>query len=396
MSSAGVDADPPAPRRDTVFNVSATALYSLALSTIAVAFPLFALQSGYDAAMVGAIVAASAITQILARSAMGPLMRHIADKHLIAASAVLLAVSSGLFLVSAELWLIVVAQLIQGVSRALFWTANQTHAVRAHESAVRGLAMNNFWNGAGSLCGPLLCGLLLAFAPIQAPIAASALAAALTVVPSALLVRFRPFVRVDHGGDGHRIPRPVWARRELLPASLMSTAAGVWRGLLNSLVPVVLVHAGHDEATTSLLIGCANAAVLFASPIARRVQDRGIVFATLAGVGPIAIGLAATGLAPQLAPLVAVALFVSGLGGGLAQTLGPSAATGAVHAEERGQAIASIGTFRAVALFVTPLAVAGLVLVIPAAATLVVVAVAASMPAVALAPRRRPDGAPPE
>src|SRR5690606_30021704 len=123
--------------------------------------------------------------------------------------------SSGMLLLSSALWVLVASQLIQGVSRALFWTANQTHAVRAHDSAVRGMALNNLWNGAGGLAGPLLCGFILTVAPIEAAIAMCTATAPLVLVPSLLLVRFRPCQRLPQE-EGMR-PRPMWTRGELVP-----------------------------------------------------------------------------------------------------------------------------------------------------------------------------------
>lgn len=63
--------------------------------------------------------------------------------------------------------------------------------------------------------------------------------------------------------------------------------------------------------------------------------------------------------------LVGLALAVSGLGAGALQTVGPAVATDAVHPEERGEAIAATGAFRAAALFVAPLGAAAVVLVAP-------------------------------
>jgi hypothetical protein len=68
--------------------------------------------------------------------------------------------------------------------------------------------------------------------------------------------------------------------------------------------------------------------------------------------------------------------------------LGLAVASDAVHPEERGEAIAVSGTFRAGALFAAPLAVAGLVVVLPLAPAVALVGAAMTVPAVAL--RRRP------
>ncbi|HCA87614.1 MAG TPA: MFS transporter, partial [Streptomyces sp.] len=85
--------------------------------------------------------------------------------------------------------------------------------------------------------------------------------------------------------------------------------------------------------------------------------------------------------------LSAVVLAVSGLAAGALQVLGPAIAAESVHPEERGEAIAASGTFRAAALFTAPLAVAGLVVVLPLAPAVALVGAAMTVPAIAL--RRR-------
>jgi hypothetical protein len=61
-----------------------------------------------------------------------------------------------------------------------------------------------------------------------------------------------------------------------------------------------------------------------------------------------------------------------------------------VHPEERGEAIAASGTFRAMSMFGTPLAVAGLISVVPLAPAVAAVGVALGLPAVVLRHHARP------
>jgi hypothetical protein len=86
-------------------------------------------------------------------------------------------------------------------------------------------------------------------------------------------------------------------------------------------------------------------------------------------------------------------LFISGVGAGILQTLGPALATEAVGLEERGRAIASVGTFRAISLLVTPMGIGALIFLVPSAAVATaIVAVAVGIPAMATrgGTRRKP------
>lgn len=78
---------------------------------------------------------------------------------------------------------------------------------------------------------------------------------------------------------------------------------------------------------------------------------------------------------------VAVALAISGIGAGVLQTVGPAIAAEKVHPEERGDALALTGTFRATALFLSPLAMAGLVTLAPVTAALLAAGLLITAPA---------------
>ncbi len=131
-------------------------------------------------------------------------------------------------------------------------------------------------------------------------------------------------------------------------------SAGAWRGLLSSYVPVALDAARQPASTIGVLVSVANGASVVGSAVVARAcyrrMVRAFVFATLAtGVATGLVALAAD------APWAAAALLaVSGLGAGALQTVGPAIAADSVHREERGEAIAAAGTFRAAALFAAP------------------------------------------
>jgi hypothetical protein len=92
----------------------------------------------------------------------------------------------------------------------------------------------------------------------------------------------------------------------------------------------------------------------------------------------------------SMALAAAAALAVSGLGAGILQTVGPAIAADEVAAEERGDALALTGTYRAAALFLAPIGMAGLLLFIPLTASLIAAGLLITAPAaVPWRPRRR-------
>jgi MFS family permease len=353
-------------RRDTVATSAGATVYSLSLGAASVALPLQALDAGYTGVQVGVLVALSAVTQMLGRIGMGSWMNRFADWTFVIAATALLAASSGLAALSTAVVPFVLAHLLQGFSRAFFWTGTQTHAVRGDRPAVRGMAIVNLSSATGLLLGPLLAGWIGEIS-LQMALAASAGLAVVGLVPAALLDRLPPF-SPPKGSSQKRI----WQRPGVDAGCWAGVSAGAWRGLIGSYVPVALDAARTPTGLIGVLVSIANAAQLVGSAavtrLGRRRLTQSLVFGAVAAGGGVGIVGFVAG-----SPVVAgVALAVSGLGAGLLQTAGPAVAVDSVHPEERGAAMAASGTFRAAALLASPLAAAGLVAVAPVSVALAI------------------------
>jgi hypothetical protein len=84
----------------------------------------------------------------------------------------------------------------------------------------------------------------------------------------------------------------------------------------------------------------------------------------------------------------AVAMALGGLGSGLLMSLGPALATMSVRPEERGEAIAVAGTFRAVALMITPGAAAAAIGIVTLPVGMVVAGLVIGIPPIVAGLRR--------
>ena len=370
------------PSRDAAASNISAAVFSFALGIATVAVPLLALRAGYSAAQIGAVTAVSAVAQMATRMVLGPAMRRWPDWTLISAAGFFLAASSGLMALSAAVVPLVVANLLQGAARGCFWTGTQTHVVRGPGTAVGALATTNFVGNLGLLAGPAVAGLLSERTPVLA-LAVATGAALLGTIPTFLLDRLPPF-----SPPADRPRGQIWRRPGVSVGCWAGVTAGSWRGLLSSFIPVALESARHSSSTIGMLVTIANAAALAGGSVVARVRARGTRWAFVLGTLAAGIGTAlAVALADDVV-LVAAVLVLSGLGAGALQTVGPAIATDSVHPEERGEAIAAAGTFRAAALFVAPLAVSGLVGFIALAPAMALVGAAMTVPALALRTRR--------
>ncbi|MFC0106155.1 hypothetical protein [Kibdelosporangium aridum] len=236
--------------------------------------------------------------------------------------------------------------------------------MRSDRRPVGALAAINFVSSFGLLVGPVLAGVLIETSA-QLALVVGTVVACVAMVPALLLDRLPPFAP-----PAERPPGGIWRRPGVDVGCWAGVSAGAWRGLLSSFVPVALDSAGQSASTVGALVTVANGSALVGAAIVGRVTGpwigRSFVLGTIAAGGGIGLVVPAA----ELWLLAAVLLGISGLGAGALQTIGPAIATVAVHPEERGEAIAAAGTFRAAALFGGPLAVSGVVLALPLTAAM--------------------------
>ena len=358
-------------------NAASSMLFSVALGIGFVAIPLLALEENYDAAQIGLLIALAAVSQMIARSFMGMLLRRAPDKVFVIVSCLLVAASCGVLVLWTSLAAFVLSQLAQGVARAFFWTGIQTHAVRVARTPVGGLAAMNIAGGLGALIGPVIAGLASEFST-QLALDMGVAAGVLTLIPAAVLVKL-PTFETRHKGQGM-----LWRRPGVSATCWTAVGTGAWRGVLNSYVPVALALVAQPASTIGILVAIANAATLVGSAISGWVRRAGINGSLLIGTLATGLGTAVIGILAGFTVAIALALIVSGIGAGILQTVGPAVATELVHPEERGDIIASVGLFRAAALFAAPAGMAGIVLVAPISAAFVVAGALVMLPIVSL------------
>jgi MFS family permease len=372
--------------RDVAASTTTAIIHAFALGVATVALPLLALQAGYSAAEIGALTAVSAVAQVVSRASMGRLMKRVPEWTLISASGLFLAISCGVVALSAALVPFVVAQLFQGLARAFFWTATTAHLVRGEGRPAPRLAVVNFASAIGSLTGPVVSGLLSERTPVLALTVASGIAV-VAMIPTFWLDRLPPFAPPPKEERPHG---RMWRRPGVNVGCAAAAAAGGWQSVLSSYVPVALVAAGQSAATIGALVAVANGAMLVAAGIAGRVRSRWQSSAVVAAILVAGTAVALTAVSASVVPLAALVLAAGGYSAGTLQVLGSAVVAESVHPEERGEAIATSGTFRAAAMFGTPLAVAGLISVLPLAGAVAVAGVALGVPAVLLRGHARP------
>lgn len=372
------------------------AAFSLGLGIATVAVPLLALGAGYDAAAVGLLVAVSATCQFATRLALPWLLGRFPDRTLIVLASLAMTASFALLVVSTAVPVFIVAQLLQGSGRAVFWTSSQTHAVRGGGSPVRRLVDMNTAGYVGTLAGPAIGGTLAALDPALA-LTAAAVGTAVSALLAVVLAALPPYDRRGTAGAWHLL----W-RGGVDVACWASVVGGGWWSMLGSYVPVIGVTVGLGPAGIGWLITASEAAGLVGTVALRRVSATSIQpvvrLAALSTAGALAaLALSAVASGPWVVAAFALALAVGGVANGASTSLAPALANLAAGAEEQGDALALSGTFRAGALLAAPASVSLLLAVLTVPAAVLVVALVVAAPGLVLgrgggtAARPRPD-----
>lgn len=342
------------PQREARLAASAALVFSLAMGTQSVLLPLLALAVGYSKPDVGILTAMSAVAQLFTRILSASAMRRVSDKTLVILSGLVLAFSAFIVAWSAFVVVFIIAELVQGIARGLFWSSATTHVLRQKGPTVGLMATVNFLSSFGLFAGPTVAGIVAHFSLSIALVVAGTMAL-ITVVPAVLLSKEPPFER----GTKH-IKREIWAKSEVRLGSWAGLTAGSWRGILNSYVPVVLKSVGESYFVVGVLVSAANGASILGTGLMGLLKNRAPIKVFALGVSFAAIGTGLVGITATNIPISLIILILGGIGAGLLQTLGPVIAAGGVEAHQKGDAVALAGSFRAGALLGAPLLMAAL------------------------------------
>ncbi|MBX3030214.1 MAG: MFS transporter [Chloroflexi bacterium] len=363
--------------------------FSFSLGVGTLALPLLALAAGYDAAAVGMLTAFSAVAQFLFRLCLPWLLGRYPDRAIIGVGCLAMGGSYALLLVDTSLLAFLLAQMLQGSSRALFWTASQTHVVRGSSNSVRPLAWLQALGSVGMLVAPAVAG-LVATQSLDLALVLGVVSGVVGGGLSLWMRRLTPFDRRTRSRGRH-----IWRRPGVDVACWSSFATAGWRSMLNSFVPVALTAAGLGPSMVGALLALANLAALAGSGMLIRITPTRSRELVEAAVVMSCVSLAIIPFVAGEAVAVGILMAVGGAGSGILTTLGPSLANDAVAPNERGDAIAATGTFRAAALLATPAGVAGALSIVTLPVALVVASVALAAPVVASGIRARqvvPEG----
>ena len=354
--------------RDTAWGSATALLFSFTLGVASLLLPVMAVDAGHNLVTVAALYGASSLIQVVLRPLLGVAVRYVSTKTLVQVGSAAQAVSLVVVLTSVSLVALAAAWALQGIARSAFWTGIDTHGARSALGASRALGHLHAWAGIGQLLGPIIAG-VVSERSVATTVVIGVVVAMLCAATGAMLHSHDCPAR-----DALKAARRVWGSPGIGSSFSAGFSAGSWRGLMDSVIPVLLREAGQSFSAIGLAISLANGLSIPGSAIVTRLRStRPLRIAFV--LSTLGTGLAVATVAIPMAPpaLVYAALSLGGLGSGVLQTLGPVLAAVAVDQSRTGEAIALQGMFRTFSLLSVPALASSLAAVLPVTAALAVV-----------------------
>ncbi|HMK46437.1 MAG TPA: MFS transporter [Methanocella sp.] len=262
-------------RKNVIFLLVASAmLIDMMMYTLVIPIlPAYSLTIGADEMVIGVIFGAFSIALLLSSIPLGILSDRVGRKPLMVTGMFLLAVTNLVFVLSNNMYMLVLARLIQGISGAATWSAGLALIADTFDSSERGsrLGMAIAIMSAGTLIGPLAGGFIYDRLGYRMTfVLPSALALILCVL---FLWIQSPPVSVRGRSDYRKLLKK--APLHLIVCSTAIVAGALTFGLIEPFMPVYLFQ---KFSATPTIIGIAFGAMsllnMGAAPLVGKLYDR--------------------------------------------------------------------------------------------------------------------------
>ncbi len=347
-------------RRPEVLLPPNTFMFGFFVGMMLALVPLYMYANGYDVSAIGAVVAAQAVFQIGLRIVAGVVSDRYGEPRVITAGFVAMIISALLFMASTNIWIMFLAQLFTGASRAAHMPTSKSYASRIDErNAASNIGRSLGATTLGNIAGPAAGGLLSASIGFSSAFAVAAAIATIGLLISFLLPELARKQAQTMREALARVPAMIRARASVLPG-LIALFVASSMSVMTSVFVVLIRDSDSGETTVGLTLGAvalgASATSFGFAIIHEKFGTRG-VFALL--FGSIGVGMIVIAVTDMVLLRFIFAGIVGG-GVGLGAVMYGLLAAINSQPEERGVAMSVAGLYWAVGMLVGPLAYGGL------------------------------------
>lgn len=277
-------------RKNVIFLlVAAAMLIDMMMYTLVIPIlPAYSTTLGADELMIGVIFGAFSIALLLFSIPFGVLSDHVGRRPLLVAGMFLLAVTNLVFILSDNLYLLIVARIIQGISGAATWSAGLALIADTFDVSERGskLGMAMAIMSAGTLAGPVVGGVIYDLLGYRM---AFILPSLLTLLLGGMFF-LTPVPPRSPGEKGDYVKLLKKAPVAFAVCSVAIVVGALTFGILEPFMPLYLFQ---KFSATPTLIGLAFGAMsllnMVAAPVAGNLYDR------FGGRGLLASGMILSG-----------------------------------------------------------------------------------------------------
>jgi MFS family permease len=331
--------------------------YGMGLNMLMLLVPLYIIDLGFSLADLGLVVSSAAVFMILLRLAGGAMSDRFGERVVLWFSFGTLAGGALVFIASETLLPLIVAQLFNGASRSVYWSAGQSYTSRSAEgNAGKSQGRLLCFESGGGILGAVIAGTVAQFFGFNA---AFLVAAAINGIGIVATVILPPLPRKDQIRSVRATFLPavrLLFRRSMGLGHFSATLSAGYSALTGSLFVVLFKEFGYDDAMIGFLrslmgVGVAIVAFPFGTLLVV-LGTRNMAMAGLALTGVVTILTTLTGSTPAAAVSLTM---LGGLTFGSLRALYPAIAAANSRPQERGLAFSAVGLYWAVGMLIVPI-----------------------------------------
>lgn len=331
--------------------------YGLGINMLLLLVPLYMIDLGFSLADLGLVVSSAAVFMILLRLAGGAVSDRFGERIVLWFSFSALVGCALVFMVSTTLLPLIVAQLFNGASRSVYWSAGQSYTSRSAEGnagKTQGRLLS--FESGGGILGAVIGGFLVQLFGFDTAFLVAAGVNGIGILATGILP---PLPRKDqvHSVWGTVAPAfGLLVRRSMGLGHYSAFLAAGYSALTSSLFVALFKDIGYDDAMVGFLrslMGVGLAVIAF--PFGALLGAWGTRNMAMVGLGLTGVVTILTALTGSI-PVAAIALMtLGGLTFGSLRALYPTIAATYSRPQERGLAFSAVGLYWAIGMLIVPI-----------------------------------------
>ncbi len=332
-------------------------VYGFGMGASTILFPLYAIDLDIRLSGQGIIVAAPGVAMILLRLVGGAMSDRFGERLILRFSFTTVTIASVMAAFSATIWPLLAAQLFNGASRSVYWSAAQSYISRSAEGeAGKVMGRQLSFESSGGIIGGVIAGVFAGSVGYTEAFLMTAGATAFGFLITSSLPSLPRKDQVRSFKASLAPAKTMLVKRTLLHAHLVAFTSAAYVGLLGGLFIAFFREVGYNEGGTALVIrlnsiGVSLLSFFFGILLARLGANRTAALGiTLTGL--LAAGVGLTGDVPVL-PVAFMAL--TGMTFGGLRSLYPTLAAENSAPNQRAMALSVVGLYWAIGIFLSPL-----------------------------------------